>query len=251
MLSHLLREAILPPGCFLIVLTVALLVRQRAPRASGAMIAAVIGTFYLLSIPPVSIALSRWVENETPLDTAKIQAFQPQAIVVLGGGAEVKAPEYGGLTVPTESTLKRVAYAAYLAKATKLPVLVTGGYGRTQEESESWAMKFNLEGYGVTPRWCEAMGKTTAENAALSQSLLAKDKIERILLVTSASHARRARRSFEKTGLAVLAAPTGFRISGPWDQGLMKVVPAQRHFDESVEALRAMLAETWYYLRGT
>ena len=181
-------------------------------------------------------------ERLPPVEITEIKAFAPQAIVVLGGGAESKVTEYQGKTVPTETSLKRIVYAAFLEKETGLPILVTGGYGDSVEESEGWAMRDALQSFGTPVRWMEAQGKNTKENALFSQTLLKKDGVNRILLVTSASHAGRARRTFEKAGFEVLAAPTGFRVLSPWERGVMQVVPSGRQFFESSQALRELFS---------
>lgn len=206
---------------------------------------------YGLSTSLMSLTLSGWAESEPVLDDATLTAFRPQAIVILGGGAQLHAPEYHGQAACSKSTLKRVAYAGYLAHLTGLPILVTGGYGSSVEQTEAWAMKTSLETRGLSPKWLEPRGKNTRENARFSQKILQSEGVERILLVTEAPHARRARVAFEATGLSVLSAPTGFRQLGPLDRGLMRLVPTARHFVDSSDALRAKLAEIWYSAIGT
>jgi uncharacterized SAM-binding protein YcdF (DUF218 family) len=251
MLSHILREFILPPGSLLVILLAGLLLRKRQPRVSAGLIALATVTLYLLSIPPVSVALCRWMEKEPALSLKALANFHAQAIVILGGGAEQDAPEYDGATVPSESTQVRIAYAAYLARATGLPLLVTGGYGNPIERSEAGSMRLALASYGLTPKWLESRSSNTAENASMSWDLVHPEGITRVLLVTDAMHSRRAKRAFEKVGFQALAAPTGFRRLGPWDRGAMQVVPTSRHFQKSSEALRAGFSLLWYFLRGT
>lgn len=212
--------------------------------------AAVTLSLYLLSVPPVSLALSRWTERQPAISLEHVQAFNPQAIVVLGGGVDLAAREYDGATVPSRSTLQRVAYASYLARHTGLPLLVTGGYGARPEQSEAWAMKTTLEGYGTPARWLEPTGTNTHENASSSRAMLEPEGITRVVVVTSASHAERAAGTFEKAGFQVLPAPTGFRSLGPWDRGLMLAVPTAEHLFQSCEALRSQFSLAWYWLRG-
>ncbi len=230
----------------IVVLILAVLLRHRRPKAAVVLVIATTTVLYLLSIPPLSIGLSRLTEKVPALTADQIRAFKPQAIVILGGGAEVKAAEYAQRTVPSESSLRRMAYGAYLAQSTKLPILVSGGYGESRQESEGWAMKTSLESFAVPVAWTETESRNTRENALFSQPMLAREKIERILLVTDASHAARARGAFQATGMTVLAAPTGFRQAGPWDQGVLMIVPTASHFFQSSNALRAILAEIWY-----
>ena len=250
MLSHILREAVLPPGCLLILLAVALLLRQRKPHVTTLLVAGTAVSLYLLSIPPVSLALSRWAEGPPAVTIEQVKASGAQAIVVLGGGAELAAPEYDGATVPSSSTLQRVTYASYLARHTGLPLLVTGGYGANPEQSEAWAMKEALEAYGTPARWLEPAGTNTYENAASSRALLEPEGIGKVVVVTHASHAGRAAATFQKAGFHVLAAPTGFRSPGPWDRGLMLAVPTAEHLHQSCDALRSQFSLAWYWLRG-
>jgi uncharacterized SAM-binding protein YcdF (DUF218 family) len=250
-LSHLLRELILPPGCLIVMFLAALLLARRIPRASRALAWSALILLYGLSTSLVSPGLCEWAESEPVANDATLKSFGPQAIVVLGGGAQSQAPEYHHQAACSKSTLKRIAYATYLARLTGLPILVTGGYGSTLEQTEAWAMKVSLETTGLSPKWLEARGKNTRENARFSQEILRAEGIERVLLVTEAMHARRARQAFEKTGLSVLAAPTGFRQPGPLDRGLLRIVPTSRHFADSSDALRAKLAELWYTVSGS
>lgn len=206
---------------------------------------------YLLSVPLISVGLTRLAEQTPPLTPAQLTSFAPQAIVILGGGAVHHAPEYGGATVANASSLQRTAYAAYLAKSTGLPVLVSGGYGNGPTETEAFAMRSTLEGFGVDTKWLEDRSRNTKENAAMSVEMLRADHVSRVLLVTGATHARRATRAFEKADIEVLAAPTGFSSLGPREQGILALVPTAGRFHGSNEALRALLAEVWYRLTGS
>jgi len=226
----------------------ALALAKRNPRVSKFLGWSVFILLYGLSTSFAAVALSAWAESERVPNDATLRDFRPQAIVVLGGGAQSRAPEYHGQAACTKSTLKRVAYAGYLAHLTGLPILVTGGYGSTLEQSEAWAMKSSLETQGLSPKWLEAKGKNTRENARFSHKILQSEGVERILLVTEAAHSRRARQAFEATGLGVLSTPTGFHQVGPLDRGPMRLVPTARHFVDSSDALRAKLAEAWYSL---
>jgi len=140
-------------------------------------------------------------------------AGQAQAIVILGGGRMYDAPEYGGDTV-NRMTLERLRYGARLARATGLPVLVSGGApgGRTPEGR---LMKTVLEEeFAVPVRWAEENSLDTHENARNSAAILKPEGIERIVLVTHAAHMRRAQKEFEAYGLATVAAPTSW-LAGP------------------------------------
>ncbi|MDR1853597.1 MAG: YdcF family protein [Azoarcus sp.] len=143
-------------------------------------------------------------------------AFQPgqstdaQAIVVLGGGRNINTPEYGGDTV-SRLTLERLRYGARLARATGLPILVTGGAPSGKRTPEGQLMKATLEEDFQTPvRWVEEASLDTRQNARYSAAILKPDGVSRVLLVTHAVHMKRARKEFEAQGLVVTEAPTAW-----------------------------------------
>ena len=110
-------------------------------------------------------------------------------------------------------------------------------------------MAKTLQDWGFDGAIEESVSKNTMENALFSFDLAQKKGYKKILLTTSASHAERAEWAFKKAGFQVLSAPTGFRSDGPWEKGILKLVPTHGHFNESVTALRANLSGLWYKLR--
>lgn len=249
-MSLLLRELILPPGGILLLVALAFALRARAPRISIRLAVVAVSALYLLSIPPVAHGLAQLTYSEPVLTEQALSDFRPQAIVALGGGRDLTSPEYGGLATPSRHSLQRIRYAAYLAKRTGLPVLAAGGYGALPQQSEAWAIRNNLQEYGLTPRWVETQSRTTSENAVNSRGLLSSSKVERILLVTSSYHARRARLSFEKAGFQVLPAPTGYDLPRLDRPGYFNLVPTSEAFALSSDSLRALLGEVWYRVLG-
>ena len=86
-----------------------------------------------------------------------------QAIVILGRPASAHAaPEYAGLPAAGGDLLERLAYGAYVAHRTDLPVLVSGNFSETQAMRTALARDF-----GVTVRWVESDSRDTFENAQL------------------------------------------------------------------------------------
>lgn len=249
MLSHVLREIVLPPCSLFIVLLVGLRIREKYPRCSKVLIAGQLILFYILSIPLVSKFLANSTEVIPPVGLVQIREFKPDCIVVPGAGVNLRAPEFEGVTMPSSMSIGRLTYASYLSRELGLPVIVSGGYGERIAESEGATMARTLEDWGVEQVFAETQGKTTIENARLSYSVASGKGYSRIVLVTSAGHAARAGWSFRKAGFTVLLAPTGFRRPGPWEHGLLAVTPTHHHFSESVGAIRAHLAYLWYRIR--
>jgi uncharacterized SAM-binding protein YcdF (DUF218 family) len=152
-----------------------------------------------------------------------VNPYQPdqdaRAIVVLGAGAYFSAPEYWepqaplfGIDVADSLSLQRVAYAAYLAKMTGLPILLSGGTaGSVNDRSIADAMNVTLSrNFGVTARWLEEESSSTMENARNSAQLLRKEGITKVYVVTHAWHMRRAMIAFQHAGLDAIPAPTAF-----------------------------------------
>lgn len=219
-----------------------LLLRRR--RAGLALISTGIAAFYLLSVPAVSNLLMRSIEVP-PTAPSVLAAADAQAIVVLSGGFEQHAPEYGAAGAVDGLTLQRLRYGAHLARRLGLPVLVTGGQPDDAPVSLAAMMKTALEqDFGVSVRWTEEKSRDTFENAIFSAPLLKADGVERILLVTHASHMARAVRVFEAAGLAVTPAPTVYAPPSSFD-----LLPRLSSLYDSYYALYEMAGAVWYWLR--
>lgn len=233
-----------PPLNSLFLLLLAYWWQRRMPRAARCLAAVALLLLYLQATPWLAMRLNGALES-TPV--ASLDAVrQSGAIVVLGGGKR-PAPEYAA-NVPSGDTFTRLRYGAYLARATGLPLLVSGG-APSGGEPEALVMARALQqDFGITPRWIEDRSDTTADNARLSAALLRQAKVGRITLVTQAWHMRRAQPLFAAQGLAVLAAPTGFtRYDGI---GLQHWLPAGRAMQEVFQAEREWLGLLYYRLRS-
>jgi uncharacterized SAM-binding protein YcdF (DUF218 family) len=218
-LKTLLRTLVLPPaGPLLLAVVGAFLVSRprasaRARRAGVTLLALGLGALWLLATPVLADRLARAAEREPVLDLTR--AGDAQAIVILSGGsARTAAPEYAGEAAADGDLLERLAYGAYLAHRTGLPVLVSGTATETQ------AMQASLRrDFGVVPRWIENRSRDTFQNAQYSAPLLRAQGVTRILLVTDALHEHRAAAEFAAAGLAVRAAPTGLWVAVPAHPG--------------------------------
>ncbi|NJS36079.1 MAG: YdcF family protein [Brachymonas sp.] len=142
-----------------------------------------------------------------------VKQQQIQAVIVLGGGQQSISREYGesGLS---ETSAQRLHYGATLARASNLPLGFAGGVGWLQEgakDSEAAAAQRWLNQLGLSElRWSEGHSRDTQGNALHIADVLQKSGVERIALVTSASHMPRALKAFAQTPLKVTPAPTQF-----------------------------------------
>ncbi|MDP2242628.1 YdcF family protein [Pseudomonas sp.] len=223
-IRYLFKQLLLPPGVLLLVLLVAWWLRKRFPRVAAACFGLAIGGLWLMSLPVVVEWSARLLEREPALVEARWAdlAQQVDVIVVLGGGREQGDPAWGD-DQPSSMALERLRYAARLAKASGLPLAISGGLHYGQPPSEAALMaQVLLRDYGMPVQWQEEASRTTWENATRSAELLHKDGIKRVVLVTQAWHMPRARWCFEQAGFQVLSAPVGFlgvangRPAGGW-----------------------------------
>ena len=160
--------------------------------------------------------LSRWLlDPPGALSPRRIAALHADpalrkhiAIVVLGGGIEPLAPEYGSSSL-TSASMERLRFGLWLARATNLPVAFSGGigWGESGSEGEAQAAERIARGeFGLPLRWVEGESRDTRENAARSVALLGRAGVTHVLLVTHDWHMPRALRDFQR------AAPQGFTI---------------------------------------
>ena len=243
-LKDLLVILLLPPANGLLLLVIAGFYRRRR-WAFGL---AAFGTALLVmqSLPLVSGALMASLEERA--GPVLQHTDGAQAIVVLGSGLDLKAPEYGGDTAG-ERTLLRLRYGALLAKRFDLPLLVAGGRPENATQTEAAVMADILEReFAVKARWQEGESRNTAENASKSAAILRAAGIRRVVLVTQAFHMPRAVRLFRAAGLEVVPAPTHFKTAGRSPLGALDLLPQSNALRNSYFALHEWLGITWLAL---
>jgi len=203
---------LLPPLCFLLLGIVGLLSWRKWPVFARRAMLSMVLMLWIFSMPVVGNALLIVMERGS--HGAVALPTRAQAIVVLGGGVYLDAPEYQGGTVGKE-TLERIRYAAKLYHLTRLPILVTGGDVEGSGFSEGGMMKKALEeDFNVPVKWAETASTDTIENVAYSKKMLEVDGVKTVLLVTHGWHMERSRRLFERAGFEVITAGTGFHRFG-------------------------------------
>ena len=205
---------------------------------------AAFAALWLLSCQGTAVWLARsLLPQYPPVTLLQLKAGQVQAIVVLGGGIYPQAPEYG-TAQPGPATLARLRYGIWLSRQTGLPVAFSGGSGWaadtavTNTEADV-AARVAQEDYGFTLRWLEGQSRDTAENAQLIAPLLKRDGISRIALVTDVLHMPRAMVEFERTGLTITPAPTGFVL--PTKSDLLQWLPSADGLRDSSRLMHELL----------
>jgi uncharacterized SAM-binding protein YcdF (DUF218 family) len=98
-----------------------------------------------------------------------------------------------------------------------------------------------VRNFAIEPRWIEDRAYDTFDNARNSAQLLRTDGVQRIVLVTSADHLRRAAQEFTAAGLDVIPAPSG--VWAERDLGLQRYLPDPQALLRSYLATYELLGE--------
>lgn len=255
-LYHFLLEAAQPQRLMLLIAlaTVGGMWWRRRERRLRLWVAT--GSLCVLAVisTPIVVALGlaslEW--SYRPLANAPAEAG---AIVVLSGGLvepSVVQPE----AVLAPDTFYRCQEAARLAAidfAKDQPVLVSGGkvFSDTPGPPCAQVMRDFLERLVVpTSRLIvEDQSRNTYENAVNSARLLRERGITRVVLVTEASHMRRAQGCFLQQGIEVVPAPCQFRAPGlPWT--LSGFLPNPATTADAQRVAHEWLGWVWYRLQG-
>ena len=181
-------------------------------------------------------------------DPRILNGSDADAIVILAGGSVPRSFEFDNKENLNWITLERVRYGAWLAKKFHKSILVTGGDPDENGTSEARLMARTLAlEFGVSPRWVEEKSRTTLENARNSVPMLKHDGIKRIYLVSHAWHLARAIPEFERLGMIVVPAGTGYSVG---KFGLYSLFPSASGLHNSYFACHEALGLIWYWMRG-
>lgn len=242
-IHRLLQSLLLPPlnSLLIILLGVGFFKLHRTKRLAIILF----GCFTLLfqSMPYVAYKLNQIIAPP-PMKISELK--NAQAMVLLGGGVTTGVEEYDVNAISNSDTFVRVRYAAFLAKQnTDLPIFVSGGAIDSKDSEASLMKKALTTEFDVeNDIYMEPDSKTTSENAKYTSRILQQYGISKIILVTSASHMRRAKALFEQNGIKVTAAPTGYYSLGYYKLPLLWFIPTAN----AMATISAILHEIYGYI---
>lgn len=243
LLTNLIAAFLLPPLSLLLLGGLGLMLWRAHPRLSRVLLGVSLALLWLLSTP---IVASHFLDSLAP-EPQVLNGREADAIVILGGGRIRNSVEYGGDTINRLSQ-ERLRYGAQLARSLSKPVLVTGGSPEGESVSEAQIMAAVLrDEYRIPVRWQEGRSRTTRENALFSAEILHKAGIQRIYLVTHAWHLARAIPEFERVGIKVTPAGTGYRLEG--ESKLFDYIPNAQSLLQSYLASHEWIGRLWYRLQ--
>lgn len=251
LLYVLVKLLVLPPGLLAATGLLGLACRPFARWLGNLLIVLAILATWGLSTPWLAATLAAPLEAHAPLDLAGQDWRGLEAIVVLGGGTYVDAPEYGASDEVSRLTLERLRHAARVHRHSGLGVAVVGGSPLDREDAEAVNMARTLQSdFRVPVRWLEIGSRNTAENATGSAAAF---PFRRIVLVTHAMHMPRAVRAFVAAGFTVTPAPLGFYAragagegEAAWTAG--DLLPSIDALAASHYAIYEYVGAAWYAL---
>lgn len=134
------------------------------------------------------------------------------AIVILGGVTRGRVPG-NGLT-DLGGGVDRIVHAARLFKAEKAPLFILSGGNEPgyRSEAEDMADILQLMDIPADKMLLETKSRNTQQNALYCKDIFQQQGIRNILLVTSASHMRRAEAIFNGIGVFVIPAATDYQL---------------------------------------
>lgn len=252
-LSKLLPPLVYPLGAAVVLWAAAAVLscRGRATAARRAVITG-IGLILVFSNTAVAEALLGSLEDDfAPAPASSYPAVD--AIVVLGGTTGPILPPR--VEVEVGDAFDRLLHGMRLLRAGRAPRLVLSGGaipfldGSDVPEAEQLAT-LALE-YGIDPAQLllESRSRNTHENGVHTAQLLRERGWDRVLLVTSASHMRRAVGVFRRQGVAVVAAPTDVQVvDRPFS--VTRLLPDAEALLASSRACKEYVGLFVYWLRG-
>ena len=244
---------LLPPVPLLLLVVLAWRLGQRRSLAGGLLLTVALAGLWLSHCQATGAWLERrlitWpaLSAQQVADLRRSLVGRNPVVLVLGGGTQALAPEYGEAHLAPDA-LARLHFGLWLARQIQAPVMVSGGAGHAQPNGPAEATvaaRIAARDYTRPLRWLETGSRDTRENARLSLALLRTENITDLLLVTHGWHMARSMRAFEqeaaRTGFKarLVAAPMG--LAGPQAQPFQQWLPSADGYQRVQQSLREML----------
>lgn len=179
-----------------------------------------------------------------------MSVLEPAELIVLLGGA-MRGDAHMGSLPDMNQQADRLVQAAALYKAGKAPLLLLSGGAHPENRPEAEQMRDILRVMGVPPGalLLETQSRTTYDNARFSAAMLRQRGVQRVILVTSAFHMRRAVAVFDAQGIEVIPVPTDFQRLVSVSSGL-GLAPSVTNLNRTTLALHELVGYQVYRLRG-
>ena len=250
--SHFLQAWILPPGLNLISVIFGFVISRYSKYIGKGIIIISFISLWLFCTPIIVQLFINQLQYQYPmLQTNKITKNNSSAIIVLGGGHDISPISKSGYIL-SNATESRLHYAAYLYHQTHIPIIVSGGTLNKSEPTEAKLMSKEMKYYFKVPvAWEEDKSINTKDEGNYMVSILQKNNIATVYLITNAWHMPRSiytfKHSFRNTKIKIIAAPMGYIISQP-NQGSINYLPSLKGLETSVTAMHEYIGILAYHL---
>lgn len=250
-LSSFLTQLVIPLnlGLTLLVLGVLLFVIRRR-RLAALFAACGISWALFWALPASSLWAGGHLEQLYPYHPPD-ELPTAQAIVVLGGSTANNRPNWFQ-AYDRSNTIARVDTAARLYHAGRAPRVVVSGAALDGTVSEAQIMANSLRQQGVPAEAIlqESESLTTYENGRNTARLLKEEKLDKVLLVTSALHMPRAMGVFRKQQVDATPAGSPPQIVVPDDPAFSFWLPSMQVLSASRSVVKEYVGMLVYWLRG-
>ena len=250
-LDKFLTALALPPGNLLVASLLGLALRRLGrPRTGGALIGIALLGGWLLATPVGAGWLMRPLEADFP--AVPVAALPDADVIVVLGGGLAPLPDDGRLP-DVRTAADRYWLGAALFHAGRAPVVVaSGGNVWSGAGTEARAIRRLMSDLGVPEEAIvlEERSRTTYEHARYSALHPVVAEAERIILVTSASHMRRALGAFRRTTAASLIAASTDHTAPGTEPLSIRLLPDADALATSARALHEYLGLVVYRVRG-
>ncbi len=238
---------VLPPSGLVILILAGLLLVDKRRRLGKGLIISGLALLYLLSLGHVADLLVKPLERSSPPLTEK--RIAADAVVVLGGGS-VDLDWLGAAPEPNGETTSRLVKGIELARRLRVPLILSGGNGEpfatTVNDADVMAGTTRALGVPQEQMIVESLSRNTLENSHAVRKLL---KGDRVILVTSAYHMKRAKAMFVRRGFTVIPAPSYF-LGQTRRWSLAALIPRAGGLMHSTTAIAEWISLAWWGLRG-
>jgi uncharacterized SAM-binding protein YcdF (DUF218 family) len=224
---------------------------QRARAWGRRLVVLLAAAYVLMSLPLVADRLVAASAGDVK-PARRSDLGNVSVLVVLDAGA--RHYEVGGrvVSVPVGASVYR-ALEALRVYQLLLPgawaIVSSGGYGdAAQQQLEGAGIRDELVrgGIPVDRLVMDTTSRNTREHARFMTSWLAEHHLSRFVLVTSATHARRARLTFRAAGMDPIVSAAPMRSEGPGGG----IWPETASLEISREAIYDLLGLAYYMARG-
>jgi len=257
-ISKLLPLFVYPLGLSCLLLIWALWLSRKRSRKTYVPILLALIILVVASNPIVGkYAIASLEHQYLPL----VPTPKADAIVILGGATRNNEPPR--IMPDLSDRGDRLVYGARLyQEGAASKILLTGGrvswYGGESSEAESMATILELFDIPRKDMILESRSLNTHDNAVYTKEILQREKLNKVLLVTSAAHMPRSIAIFRREDIDAIPAPADFMISDrnlteyrhSSQSRILNLIPNSQSLDYTTQAVKEYIGIFIYRLKG-